>query len=52
MKSHTFFAGAKKGTKKFVVAFVDQWNMKRNILDSKADEEQIYVLGIKTDSKI
>ena len=46
--THIFCSGKEEGNREFAVAFVVQWNMKRNVLDCKADEQQIYELGIKT----
>jgi exonuclease III len=49
MKSHTlFYSGKEKGVREFGVAFVVERNMKRNVLDFKAVDEQTCVLRIKT----
>jgi len=49
MKTHTlFYSGKEEGTREFGVAFIIERNMKRNVLDFKAVDEQICVLRIKT----
>ena len=49
MISHTlFYSGKEGGTREFGVAFVVERNMKRNVLDSKAVDERMCVLRIKT----
>jgi hypothetical protein len=49
MKSHTLsYSGKEEGTREFGVEFIVERNMKRNVLDSKAVDERICVLRIKT----